>query len=397
MALSFQPIKPLLQTGTNATSRWFSYIGLGIGVLLLLCSLQMFMNIQALLGKTTVRKDGFDFISISKPVTNETMGQNEKTQFSPQEINELRAQPFIEDVAPLQANQFHVVLSGGNMLPFKTDLFLESLRNDFIDTVPPNFHWSPGDLEIPIIVSSVFFEAYNVFAPTMDLPQLSQETAVGIPLAIICEGNDKRLVFRGKIVSFSDRVNSILVPQNFLDWANQTFAPEKKPGANRFYLKTKDANDPALLNYIDQKNYLVNKEMVRLGRTKQTLQGIFSGLGIFGVMVVVMALMLFSFYLQLVIARSRESLQLLLMLGYSPKWLSNHVSKQFIPVYVFVVLSAVAITQFIQWLFHRGVMFNRPELSTLLHWSVLATAVFLIGLSIFTNYRMVRKLVYQLY
>ena len=36
MNLSFKPIQPLLQTGTNTLSRWLSYIGLGIGVLLLL-------------------------------------------------------------------------------------------------------------------------------------------------------------------------------------------------------------------------------------------------------------------------------------------------------------------------------------------------------------------------
>ena len=370
-----------MQTGTNAASRWFSYIGLGIGVLLLLCSLQMFMNIQDLMGRGSVKKQGFDFISVSKLVTNDNMGQSEKTQFTDREMEELKSQPLINDIAPLEANQFHVVLSGGSLLPFKTDIFLESLKNDFIDSVPQNFKWIEGTPELPIIVSTVFFEGYNVFAPTMDLPQMSQETAGGIPLAIKCEGNGREIVFKARIVSFSDRVNSILVPQNFLQWANKTFAPDKNVRPNRVYVKTKDANHPDFLNFIDGKNYVVNREMVKLGRAKQTLQGIFSGLGIFGVMVVVMALMLFSFYLQLVIARSRDSLQLLLTLGYSPKWLSNNVSKQFIPVYVLVVLTALALTQLIQWLFHYGVMFGRDEISTPVHWSVVLVAVFLITLS----------------
>ncbi|HWJ29386.1 MAG TPA: hypothetical protein VNS32_22795, partial [Flavisolibacter sp.] len=81
MALSFQPVRALLQTGTNKASRWFSYAGLGIGVLLLLCSIQMYVNIQQLLGGNAVRKNGFDFISITKTVTNETMGQPDKNLF----------------------------------------------------------------------------------------------------------------------------------------------------------------------------------------------------------------------------------------------------------------------------------------------------------------------------
>ena len=132
------------------------------------------------------------------------------------------------------------------------------------------------------------------------------------------------------------------------------------------------------------------------GRSKQLLQGVLSGLGLFGLLVVVLALMLFSFYLQLVVARSKDNLQLLLTLGYSPGWLSGKVAQQFVPVYVFIVLFALLLTQIIQWAFHHFVMFDRPELTTLVHWSVAAVALFLILLSIITNYRMVRRLLHRL-
>jgi hypothetical protein len=398
VALSFKPIKPLLHTGTNAASRWFSYIGLGIGVLLLLCSIQMFVNIQGLMGGDTVRKNGFDFVSITKKVTNETMGQPEKNLFTAAEITDINQQPFVDSVAPLIANQFRVQLSAGEILAFKTDLFLETLENEFIDTVPPNFNWEEGQVRIPIIISSDFLEVYNVFAPGQGLPQISPETASSVPVLITASGNGRQQRFSANIVAFSDRVNSVLVPKTFLDWANKTFGEEgTEAGAARLFIKTKDANSPELLTYLDAKNYKVNKDRTKFGRAKQTLQGIFSGLGIFGVMVVVMALMLFSFYLQLVIARSRDSLQLLLTLGYSPKWLSSHVARQFIPVYVLVVLGALAATQLIQWIFHRGVMYGRSELSTPIHWTVAAMAVFLITVSILTNYNLVKKLVHRLY
>jgi len=113
--------------------------------------------------------------------------------------------------------------------------------------------------------------------------------------------------------------------------------------------------------------------------------------------VVILALMLFSFYLQLVIARSRESLQLLLLLGYSPRWLSKNVSKQFVPVYIFIVLFALAATQIIQWAFHHFAMYDRPELSSYLHWSILGTSLLLVITAIATNYRLVRRLLYKLY
>src|SRR6218665_1148899 len=367
MTVSFKPVKPLLQTGTNAASRWFSYAGLGIGVLLLLCSIQMFINIQQLLKEGSIRRNGFDYISITKSVTNETMGQPEKNLFNEDELAELKAQPFIDDVSPL-------------------------LPNDFSDTLPPTFTWQEGQMNIPIILSSDFFEIYNVFAPGQGLPQVSKETAMGIPVQITCEGNGISEMFIGKIVAFSDRVNSVLVPKNFLAWSNKKFGKGGNVQASRVFIKTKDANNTDLLKFTDSRNYKLNKDKTLLGRNKMVIQGIFSGLGIFGLLVVVLALMLFSFYLQLVIARSKDSLQLLLTLGYSPVWLSTNVAKMFIPIYIAVVIIAVAVTQLMQWSFHHFVMYDRPELSPFLSWQVLLMAMILVVLSVFANYRLVKNL-----
>ncbi len=385
-----------MQTGTNAASRWFSYIGLGIGVLLLLCSIQMFINIQQLLKEGSIRKNGFDFISITKSITNETMGQPEKNLFNQAELDELKAQPFIDGVSPLLPNDFRVKLSAGSVLAFNTDMFLETLDNDFIDTLPPSFTWQEGQPNIPIILSSDFFEIYNVFAPGQGLPQVSRETAMGIPVQITCEGNGLSETFTGKIVAFSDRVNSVLVPKNFLLWSNKTFGKGSNAEASRVFIKTKDANNTDLLKFVDGKNYKLNKDKTLLGRNKMVIQGIFSGLGIFGLLVVMLALMLFSFYLQLVIARSKDSLQLLLTLGYSPSWLSRNVAKLFVPIYIAVVLAALIVTQLMQWSFHHFVMYDRPELSPWLHWLIWATAMGLIILSVITNYRLVRSLLYKI-
>ena len=126
------------------------------------------------------------------------------------------------------------------------------------------------------------------------------------------------------------------------------------------------------------------------------MQGVVTALGLFGVLVVILALMLFSFYLQLVVARSKDNLQLLITLGYSPSWISKKVASQFIPVYVIVVIAALLITQIIQWSFHHFVMYDRPELQSMLHWSVFAVALLLIILSGFANFKLVKRIVGRL-
>lgn len=380
-----------MQTGTSAVSRWFSYIGLGIGVLLLLSSAQMFINLQQLVKENAIRKGSFDYISVTKRVTNETMGRPEKNVFYQKDIDELKGQPFISDVAPLEANQFRVQLSAGNILAFKTDLFVESIEDQFLDTLPSTFRWQQGQQNVPVIISSDYLEAYNIYAPSQGFPQVSPETATNIPVIITISGNGNKTDFYGSVVAFSDRINSVLVPKTFLDWANRNYGEGGGAGYGRLFIKTPDANNPDFLSFLEKNGYAVNKDKTKFGRTKQIMQGIFTGLGVFGLLVVVMALLLFSFYLQLVIARSKEALQLLLLIGYSPAWLSKNVSRRFIPVYLLIVLAALLLTQAMQWGFHHFVMFDREELQTPVHWVVMLLAVLLILLSVVTNHRLVKQ------
>lgn len=395
MPLSFKNIAPFLITNQNRASRLFSYIGLGIGVLLLLCSVQLFININQLMKERNPKKSNYDFISITKRITDQNMGQDHS--FSAADLQDLKSQKFIADATPLLANKFIVSASGGPALPFSTDIFLEAIDNDFIDTIPPSFKWNEGENVVPIIISSDYLELYNtVFAPSRDLPQISENTVGALMLQLECTGVYGTKTFKGNIVALSDRINSVIVPKNFLEWANRNIANLPSGNATRVYIKTTDANDVNFLNYLQSKNYQVNKDKTRFGRVKQVLQAVVSGLGIFAILVILLAMMLFSFYLQLMIARSKDNLQLLLTLGYSPGWLSKTVSKKWIPVYVTIILIALAATQAFQYFFQQSFLNGRDDLSPLVHWSVIMVAVFLILLCISINYRLIKRLLFKL-
>lgn len=395
MKLSFKHIAPFLSTGQNKVSRWLSYFGLGIGVLLLLSSIQMYININQLLKNKNPKKDGYDYISVTKTITNENMARDHS--FSEADIDELKKQPGIDDASPLLANKFLVKATGGSRIPFSADMFLEAIDEKFIDTVPKNFTWKEGQAVIPFIISSDYLELYNtVFAPSRGLPQISESSITAIIIQLECFGINGTQTFGGNVVALSDRINSVLVPQSFLVWANQHFGNSTKVNPSRIFIKTKDANSPVFLSFLEQKNYHVNKDKTKFGRIKQVLQAIVSGLAGFGILVILLAMVLFSFYLQLMIARSKENLQLLLTIGYSPNWLSKTVAKKWIPVYVMVIISAIVVTAFLHWGFQHFFMNNSEILSPSVHWIVLAVAVFLLLLSITVNFRLVKKLLHKL-
>jgi hypothetical protein len=396
MTLSYKNIAPFLSAGQNRFSRWLSYTGLGVGVLLLLCCIQMYVNINHLLKDRNPRKNGYDYISVTKLITNDNMAEDHS--FSNAEIAEIKNQKSIDDATPLMANKFLVKATGGSTLPFTTDLFLESIDNSFIDTIPAEFKWQEGQDIVPVIMSSDYLELYNtVFAPGKDLPQFSAKSISSVLIQLECYSSTGTVkVFKASVVGLSDRINSVLVPQNFLQWTNQQLAGAVKTNPSRIFIKTRDANNPALLNFLEQKNYHINKDKTKFGRVKQILQAIVSGLSGFGVLVILLALVLFSFYLQLMIARSKDNLQLLITLGYSPGWLSKTVASRWIPVYTLIILSSLILTAIFQWGFQQFAMNGRDELPVYIHWAVLVVAILLLALSITVNYRLVSRLLHKL-
>lgn len=395
MKLSFKNIAPFLNMGQNNTSRLFSYIGLGIGVLLLLCSVQMYININQLLKDRNPRKTGYDYISVTKKITNDNIGQDHS--FSQADLDELKEQDFVEDATPLIANKFVVTASGGSVIPFTTEIFLEAINNNFIDTVPASFTWKEGQQVVPIIIASDYLELYNsVFAPSRGLPQISSGSVSALLIRLECTGVYGTKIFMGNIVAQSDRINSVIVPLNFLEWANKNIANISSEKSSRVYIKTDDANNVAFLDFLQQKNYQVNKDKTKFGRVKQILQAVVSGLGGFSILVILLAMMLFSFYLQLMIARSKDNLQLLLQLGYSPGWLSNTVAKKWVPVYISIISISLLLTQVFQYFFQQSFLSGRDDLSGWLHWSVIVVAAVLILLCILINFRLIRRLLFKL-
>ena len=203
--VSFETIAPFLHSG-GKSSRLFSYAGLAVGVMLLLCCVQMYININQLLKDKNPRKNGYDFISVTKTITNDNMGK--ENRFADADVEEIKKQPFITDAAPLVSNQFRAKLSAGSIIPFSTDLFLESVKNDFLDTLPASFKWQPGQQNVPIIFSADFLEMYNVFAPAQGLPQMSESTISAVNIILECYASDGSVQqFRGHVVAVSDRIN----------------------------------------------------------------------------------------------------------------------------------------------------------------------------------------------
>jgi len=337
--------KLLLGDRTKSKARlWAALIALCIGTTLLLLSVMIWWNFRELLqGKGSSDSLGSTFLSISKKITDAKMGRPELTIFSPEEINAFAKTPQVQDVGVLTSNHFPLYASLGGSLGFATEMFVEGVPDRFIDKLPDDWHWQPGDRMLPVILSSEFLNLYNYgFAVSRGLPQLSQTSIKSIAINFKVGNGSRTDNYSAYVVGFSDRISSVLVPQSFIDYGNKTYGNGITIASSRLVVKVKDPSDKAFVQYLQDHDYTTNSEQLRFSKIRAIVEVVSAATGILALLLMGIGALVFILFIELTIARAQAALTLLKEIGYSPSFLGKFMISRFSPlVFLTVLVSAI--------------------------------------------------------
>jgi hypothetical protein len=307
-------------------------IGMTLGFSVILLAARFYADIRPAFDTSDLWQK--EQLTISKKIsgansTAQFLGKGNKPEFSKKEIEDLLNQDFINEVAPFTASTFKTSAStkGGAIGGFYTELFFESVPSQYIDLKDKNWQWTLESDFIPIILPKTYLNLYNFgFATAQNLPQINEDAASIIPINITINGNNKRAKFEAHIIGFSDRLNTILVPQEFLNYANGIYGSEKQK-ISRLILITPNPSDPELLQYIESKNYDFNKEQLSNGKARMLLNTATAIVIITGLIISILALWLFLLSSQLLLQRNKTKIHHLLAIGYSQKQILQPFSR----------------------------------------------------------------------
>ena len=226
----------------------------------MLLACQIYSDIRPMLAKQT---DVFKkhAVTMSKTVNILKSLNKEGIYFSDEEIHDIQSQPFVANVARFTSSTFHIMASieaGG--IEMATELFFESLPSQYIDIDTKKWHWDTTARFIPIVIPEDYLNLYNFgFAESQSLPVLSQNTVGSISFDVTITGNGKRQVFKGRIAGFSGKINTILVPDEFLRWANEEYGANRNPRASRLLVEFSNASDKRIPAFIKDNGYDVKQ------------------------------------------------------------------------------------------------------------------------------------------
>ena len=291
------------------------------GLVLLLGSLQLYFDFQELLTTKT------DLISPQFLVVNKTVSvlntlSLSKTSFSKEDIEEIKKVRSVTKVGVFTSNLFpaQALIKEGahkNVPGLYTDLFFESVPDEFIDVKTSSWNWAPGDSIVPLIVPADYLNLYNFgFAPSRGMPQISKGTIKMVSFTLRIQTKDGNKNFIGNIAGFSERINSFLVPQSFLDDANKNFGTADSKEPSRIIIMSDDPSSPELSEFLEKKGYETGSENLKNGKLNSILRIIMNIMVAIGGVIIIMSVLSFIQYSQLLINRSKYEIQTLIQIGY---------------------------------------------------------------------------------
>jgi hypothetical protein len=338
-------------------------------------------------------------IIISKKIksditASQLLGKSKKPGFSPDEIENIKSLPFIDDVAIFESGHFQTIVRIDSKLldDFYSEIFFESVPAHIISIPKNTWTWQQGDEFIPIILPKFYLNLYNFgFASTQNLPQISEKAAYSIPFQITLIGNEHKKQFSARIVGFTDKINSILVPQNFLQYANSTFATSKSL-PSRLVLLTKNPSAPELLAFLSEQDYDYNQSLLNNSKAQILINTGSSIVLIIGLIISLMAFWLFMMTSQLFLYRSKDKIHILKILGYSQKEILFPMIISHITIYFTALSLSIIPFSIIKSLYRENltVIIAKNSISDL--WLYIILIIFLCFITIANMIRLQTKL-----
>ena len=320
------------------------------GMLIVLFGFQFYQDVLPVF----TQQDSFmkaDYLIMSKKIGMGNTISGRTNTFNGSEIDDISSQKFVKKVGKFTSTEYKVDASMGvnDVNVLNSELFFESVPDGFVDVPLKDWKYEAGSTEVPIILPRTYINMYNFgFAQSHSLPKISDGLMGMIDFEIFIQARGKKEHFKGKVIGFSSRLNTILVPQAFMDWSNQEFAPDDHSDPTRLIMEVGNPADENITQYLDLHGYEVETDKLDAEKTTYFLRMMVSMVMIVGLVISILSFYILMLSIYLLVQKNSSKLENLLLIGYSPSEVSKPYQLLTIGLNVVVLLIAWVILFFLR-------------------------------------------------
>ena len=291
-----------------------------VGMLVVMLGYQIYNDVLPVFtsGDSFMRAD---YLIINKPVGMGTSLSADANYFSDAELEELKSQSFVRRSGKFTSTEYRVdaAMKVGKSGEINTEFFFESVPDEFVDVSIEGWGFTEGDAEVPIILPRSYLNIYNFgFAQNRKMPKISDGLAGMIDISLLIKGNEETDTYKGRVVGISSRLNTILVPEEFMEWSNAKYASGKSSKPSRLIVEVKNPADESIMKYFESKGYEVETDKLAVEKTTYFLRVIVMIVVLVGLIISALSFYILMLSIYLLVQKNAEKLENLLLIGYSP-------------------------------------------------------------------------------
>lgn len=299
------------------------------GMLIVLLGFQFYHDVVPIF----TAEDSFmksDFMIVNKKIGTASSISGRSNTFSNTEVDEMGEQAFSDKIGKFTSTEYKVDANmsvNGFPVLDNGEISFESVPDNFVEVKQlSDWKYTPGSKIVPIILPRIYLTMYNFgFAQSHSLPKISDGLIGMIDFQIFVHGNKKEAQFKGKVIGFSSRLSSILVPQAFMDWSNNEYAPGQQTEPTRLIMSLKNPGDQNFTKYLDKKGYEIENDKLNAEKTTYFLKMMVTMVMIVGLIISVLSFYILMLSIYLLVQKNSSKLENLLLIGYSP----GHVARPY--------------------------------------------------------------------
>ena len=288
-----------------------------VGMLIVLFAVQFYRDVRPVFTQDEGLIPG-DYIILSKRISAVGLGNN--ASFTEREIKDIKEQSFCKRLGGFTASQYKVNCYVGidGVANFGTQMYFESVPDEYLDTKKEQWRWQEGNNFVPIILPKSYLTIYNFgFAQSRSLPKLSEGVISMIDMTLLLRGDGKEHRLKGKVIGFTNRLNTILVPESFMLWSNQDLAPNADTSSTRLIMEVKNPTDPKINDYVQKKGYDIDEDKLQAGKTTYFLKIMTTVVACVGLLISLLSFFILMLSIYLLVQKNSKKFQTLMLLGYS--------------------------------------------------------------------------------
>lgn len=262
-----------------------------------------------------------NYLIVSKTIGTANALSGQSNTFANSEIDELKEQKFVSGVGRFTSAAYKVDatmgVKGVNIL--NSELFLESVPDKFVDVPLDKWQYDEGSKTVPIILPRSYITMYNFgFAQSRSLPKISEGLVGMVDFTLFVHGDGKEGQFKGRVIGFSSRLNSILVPQSFMEWSNKEYSADSDNQPTRLIVEVDNPTDSKVTTYMENHGYDTADNNMDAEKITYFLKLLVSIVMVVGLVISVLSFYILMLSIYLLVQKNSTKLENLLLIGYSP-------------------------------------------------------------------------------